>query len=264
MTTPARIVRLIGILGLVGWLGMVGWVAKTSQAQNGARGVPPAPSAPAERGAVKEESAPPLPAAPNAEERASREADSSAPAAHRISAASAPPPPPIDPLPLPSEKGPSGPEPIAQAGSVAAVEGQASGAEDPEQSAQSFVERSQKEAEGHLKTLTAEADQLRSRLAKLDAGIKKWQTVLTALKGAQQDQPLTVVGEEPTTLEPVAPVPGTTAARSDKRVKWASSPAGTAPSDAPATANPGPAPAAPAGQPAAPPAQIAAPTAPSR
>ena len=41
------------------------------------------------------------------------------------------------------------------------------------------MERSQKEAEEHLKALTAEAEQLRTRLAKLDSGIKKWQNLLT-------------------------------------------------------------------------------------
>ena len=58
--------------------------------------------------------------------------------------------------------------------------------EDPELSAQTFVERNQKEAEERLKALTAEAEQLRTRLNKLESGIKKWENLVNALKTAQQ------------------------------------------------------------------------------
>jgi hypothetical protein len=118
--------------------------------------------------------------------------------------------------------------------------------DDPEMSAQSFVERSQHVAEEHLKALTAEAEQLRARLAKLDSGIKKWQNLLSALKAAQHGQTVTALpesgAEEPRILEPIAQ--GSTAARADKRVRWASAPA-TAPGANPQTlptAEPGVAP----------------------
>ena len=242
MMTPARIVRLIGIMGLVGWLGMVGWMVKTSQAQNGGQAPPPAVPGPKQEIAGTE-ALPPPPIAPLASPSQA--------------------PPAIEPLPVPTEKAPSMPLPIARAEGANSQDGVASGHEDPEKTAQSFVERNQKEAEAHLKSLTTEAEQLRARLAKLDSGIKKWQILLTALKAAQQGQPL-ATAEEPGNLEPIAA--GSSGPRSDKRVKWASASAGaagTSPPQAPAadppTATPAPAPAV--GQPTAAPVQSAVPPA---
>jgi len=229
-------------MGLVGWLGMVGWMAKTSQAQNGGQAPPPALPGPKQEIAGKE-SLPPPPIAPLA------------------SLAQAPPA--IEPVPAATEKPPSLPEPIAKAEGLNLHDGVASGHDDPEKAAQSFVERNQKEAEAHLKALTTEAEQLRSRLAKLDSGIKKWQNLLTALKAAQQGQPL-AAAEEPGNLEPIAA--GSAGPRSDKRVKWASASAGTAGSSTqPAPANEPPpvtpAPAPTVSQPTAAPVQTVAPPA---
>jgi hypothetical protein len=246
MTTSARIVRLVGILGLLGWLGMVGWVAKTSQAQNGGQSSPPALPLPKQGIAAKEVTPPP----PIATAAAPAPAQENSDAVSLTKEQGAQAPPPIDlPVHL-ADKAATAPEPIAKAGEISSPDVAPPGAEDPEQSAQSFVERSQKEAEEHLKALTTEAEQLRARLAKLDSGIRKWQNLLTALKAAQQGQPLAAIAEEPSNLEPIAP--GTPGARSDKRVRWASAPAGAA---SPVT------PTAPPAQPAAGPARIAVPPA---
>ena len=79
------------------------------------------------------------------------------------------------------------------------------------------MERNQKEAEEHLKALTTEAQQLRTRLAKLEAGIKKWQGLVNALKTSQaQAMTSTVVmpgADEAGDLEPVR-----TGGKSDKHV----------------------------------------------
>jgi hypothetical protein len=242
MMTPTRIVRLIGIMGLVGWLGMVGWMVKTSQAQNGGQAPSPALPGPKQEIAGKE-SLPPPPIAPLA--------------------SPAPAPPAIEPLSLPTEKAPSMPLPIARAEGANSQDGVTPGHEDPEKAAQSFVERNQKEAEANLKALTTEAEQLRARLAKLDSGIKKWQNLLTALKAAQQGQPL-ATAEEPGNLEPIAA--GTSGPRNDKRVKWASATsgaAGSSPQPAPANEPPPvtPAPAPAVSQPTAAPAQVVVPAA---
>jgi hypothetical protein len=72
------------------------------------------------------------------------------------------------------------------------------------------VERNEKEAEEHLKVLTAEAELLRARVAKLESGIKKWQSLVNALRAAQ-GQPITSTAtapgaEEAGDLEPIKPV----------------------------------------------------------
>jgi hypothetical protein len=105
---------------------------------------------------------------------------------------------------------------------------------DPEKAAMSFVERSQKEAEEHLKVLTAEAEQLHGRLSKLEAGIKQWQTLVQALKTARQQAiTSTAAGDEaPADVERAG-------VRGDKR-KWSS----TAPAQATAVAGAGDPPAA--------------------
>jgi hypothetical protein len=260
MMTPARIVRFIGIMGLLVWLGMVGWVAKTSQAQNS--GAPPTQLGPALTSAPKQETAgkeagPPPPIAPAAISVKENSAALSLPKDQGA--------PPINPIPLAREKAPTAPEPVGMATLPAAPDVSPLGGDDPEKSAQSFMERSQKEAQRHLKALTAEAEQLRTRLTKLDSGIKKWQDLLNALSTAQHGQPLsTATGptvDQPSNLEPIAP--GSNPGRhADKRVKWASASAGAAGSEPqPAKSSEPVAPVAPAAQPAAPPAQIAAPTA---
>jgi hypothetical protein len=123
--------------------------------------------------------------------------------------------------------------PSAPRGSQPAFEG-----DDPEQSAQSFVDRNQKEAEEHLKALTAEAQQLRARLAKLESGIKRWQSLVNALKASRAQAaagPVSERGsEEAGELEPIKPARAD-GPRADKRVRWASAtPASAAPGVQPA------------------------------
>ena len=132
--------------------------------------------------------------------------------------------------------------------------------DDPEQSAQSFVERNQKEAEDHLRALTAEAQQLRARLAKLESGIKKWQGLVSALKSSQGQSIASTANapgaEDAGDLEPIKPSQSQAGgARADKRVKWA-----TATSAATgAGAQPAPAADPPQQLPAAQPLQVVAP-----
>ncbi|MBV8309509.1 MAG: hypothetical protein JO344_03825, partial [Planctomycetaceae bacterium] len=152
MMTPTRIVRLIGIAGLVGWMGLAGWVARTSQAQNGGRNPPASPPAPTKPDG-RTESAPdakvpssvaPAPPPAASDSAASRAADPSL---------SLDPPPP---LPVAGD-GPGGKRaetPSSTLGPTASdavpqslPDSQpAPSSDDPEQLAQSFVERNQKEA----------------------------------------------------------------------------------------------------------------------
>lgn len=254
MMTPARIVRLVGIAALLGWLAMVSWMAKTTLAQNGAQAPQPPQSLPA-------------PALPRAEQ-----ASANAPppiAAEAAKATAAEPlatPANLPPPAIPSDVTPSfstAADSRTAPNPTLASEPAASPGDDPEKSAQSFVERNQKEAEAHLKALTAEADQLRARLARLESGIKRWQVLVNALRSAQG----VATADDPSALEPV-PQASPGGPRGDKKVKWASAnPATTPTTEAqptqPAAAtelppDPGPA-SAPAPVPVAQPAQAGAP-----
>jgi hypothetical protein len=56
------------------------------------------------------------------------------------------------------------------------------GGEDPETAVRSFVEHNQKVAETQLKNLGDEQAKLRARLQKVEAGIKRWEALVEALK----------------------------------------------------------------------------------
>ena len=232
MMTPARVVRMIGIAGLVGWMGMVGWVAKTTQAQNGGQAPSPLPPA-----ATNPESPP----------QAGSRRPSSTTGCTRFSSR-------LDIRQVHVSTSPVADEPRAArdwptrrllrpraAFQISSITRSASSSDDPEQSAQSFVERNQKEAEDHLKALTAEAQQLRGRLAKLESGIKKWQGLVNALKSSQGQSIASTANaagaEDAGDLEPIKTARAG-AARADKRVKWATA-TSAAPAPAAAGAQPG-------------------------
>jgi len=259
MMTPTRIVRMIGIAGLVGWMGMAGWVAKTTLAQNGGQTPAPLPQTATmpenlpkegqETPKVQSNDAPaPLPVAPDS-------------GASLASEKSPPPPLPVSPPQLEPAESPSAP-PVPRRLPALTENQPASSTDDPEQSAQSFVERNQKEAEDHLRALTAEAQQLRARLAKLESGIKKWQGLVSALKSSQGQSIASTAtatapgAEDAGDLEPIKPSQSQAGgARADKRVKWA-----TATSAATgAGAQPAPAADPPQQLPAAQPLQVVAP-----
>ena len=60
-------------------------------------------------------------------------------------------------------------------------------ADDPEKVATAFLEQNQKLAEAHLKTLKEEAEKLKARLLKVEAGIKRWDSLLEALKHSRDN-----------------------------------------------------------------------------
>ena len=220
MTTPARVLRLLGIAGLIGWLGMVGWVAKTSQAQHGnsdpvkSASDPAKPVDAAPRRGLELPSAldAPPPVIPETSVPSSTSTSSSAlsslssdsPAAERGETK------PSDAGGLPGAVVPRLPaNPAQPQGEAVAMKPEGAVKpeglptepatplpEDPEKSAQSFVEHNEKEIEDYLKKLSNEAAELRTRLSKLESGITKWERLLTALK---------TVREQAGELEPIAP-----------------------------------------------------------
>jgi hypothetical protein len=252
MMTPTRIIRMIGIAGLVGWMGMVGWVAKTTQARNGGQNPAPLPQTATMPENLPKEGQ----ETPKARSNNVPEALPIPPASRASSKPESVPPPPVMGDLAPTQQSSAASEP---ADIRTLIDSQpAPSSDDPEQSAQSFVERNQKEAEDHLRALTAEAQQLRARLAKLESGIKKWQGLVSALKSSQ-GQPATSTANAPGAedagdLEPIKPSQAG-GARVDKRVKWATATsAGTG-----AGAQPAPAADPPQQLPAAQPPQVVVP-----
>ncbi len=111
-------------------------------------------------------------------------------------------------------------------------------AEDPEKLAGQFLDQNQRIAEAQVKSLKEEAEKLKTRLTKVEAGIKRWERLLVAFKQSQEAVDFTrvitpgvtgVVAEErpsgkivpsksetePTDLSPVSPAPGATAPKAN-------------------------------------------------
>ena len=70
--------------------------------------------------------------------------------------------------------------------------------DDPEKAAQAFVQANEKQAESQLKALTDEAEKLRTRLRKVEAGIKRWEALEQALRKSQAVD--TAAGPKPAAL----------------------------------------------------------------
>jgi hypothetical protein len=93
------------------------------------------------------------------------------------------PPTPFDDVALP----PPGPGVGALKVDLVMTTGDAANtAEDPEKAALAFVEKNQKLAESQLKSLKSEEATLKSRLQKVEAGIKRWDSLVGALKRSQE------------------------------------------------------------------------------
>ena len=95
-------------------------------------------------------------------------------------------------LPPGSDSQTAVPAPVVTSGStleLAPVAGNPSPGEtdDPEKNVRAFVEQNRKVAESRLKSLKDEAEKLRSRLQKVEAGIKRWEALLTALQTSEPE-----------------------------------------------------------------------------
>ena len=163
--------RLALALALAG-LTLVGWVARSTQAQDGAK-----PRADAEKPADL-----PLPSPPSQESTPGTPLGLTEPQA-------APLPPVLDN----KEAAASTPVPAN---------------DDPEQNARAFVERNRKEAQDELKNLRDEEKRLRARLGKVEAGIRRWEALLTALDSSERIAPPVALrpipSDSPTQLDPIA------------------------------------------------------------
>lgn len=162
-------------------LGLIGWVARATLAQEGKQEPAPAPlpaATPAEPPATLKD-------ARVATSEATRPAPSSeavdpAPQTHAADIALPGPDRGLSSR-VPSEIPPAPAQALAPSGDV----GVESTTDDPEKSALAYVEQNQKMAESQLKNLRAEEARLRDRLHKVEAGIKRWESLLGALKQSQ-------------------------------------------------------------------------------
>jgi hypothetical protein len=98
------------------------------------------------------------------------------PADHRGLTAISPVPQPLSPVPVGVS---SSADPAAE---LAVNPPTSPESEDPEEAVQSFVEQNQKVAETQLKNLRDEQAKLRARLRKVEAGVKRWEALVEALK----------------------------------------------------------------------------------
>lgn len=227
MITATRISRALGVLGVVGFLTH----ATASLATSGAsyqdpgaasavdaaplpaapeplKDLPPAPEEPALDLTDLPAAAPaPKEAAPAPKEAAPAEIKAEAPP----TAAPAPLPLPAeDPNPLPPARELTS-KPLPAAPADPAVEDdrpapksprraatpRVDPADDPDAHARTFVERNRREAEEQLKALRDEAAQLKGRLARVEAGIRRWEALADALDRSDQDKAAAATGDGP-------------------------------------------------------------------
>lgn len=221
MITATRLTRILGILGVVGFLAH----ATSSLATSGAYQDPIA--SPASAAAV--EAAPPpkepepikdlpavpdepgldladLPAAPAAKAELPADVKEEAPLAVPA------PPPAEEPNPLPPARdltsgpvpavppaaaGPEADRPAPRPARVAPKREPVEPTDDPDAHARTFVERNRREADEQLKTLRDEAAQLKGRLARVEAGIRRWEALSDALARSDQEKAAGVIVDQP-------------------------------------------------------------------
>jgi hypothetical protein len=166
--TISKIGPKLALCGVVSGLFLIGWAARHSVAQ-----------APAQ----DSQSPPPLQAPPSGRPEEAKVAVPQSPAGTASELAL--PPPEAGAATEPT----AAPEFKASADALAPVTGaagnQAVEVDDPEKVAIVFVEHNYAHAEAQLKSLKEEAEKLRARLAKVEAGIKRWDRVLVALAQSQ-------------------------------------------------------------------------------
>jgi hypothetical protein len=166
-----RIVPKLALTLVAFGLCVIGWITRTSFAQNPPQDPPPLPMAEASPVSPPQDLAVPKVELP----RAGAAVDAS-PAAQLLDFPDRANGPATHPAPAPSLTAP------AALSSVAATV-----KEDPEKAALAFAEENQKQAEAQLRALKDEEAKLRARLRKVEAGIKRWQTLLLGLKQSQGD-----------------------------------------------------------------------------
>jgi hypothetical protein len=177
-TTSRNLIK-VTIAGLVVGLSFVGWVAQGSRAQDPAS-IPqplPEPAAPASTTAAPVQVAPPSDG-PKTKSPTTAEPN--------VPVADSPPQLTIPTLPAPeADLVPIQSSVPGEAATVVSSPAKPAVVDDPEKAAQAFVQENQKQAESQLKALKDEAERLKARLRKVEAGIARWQSLKDALQKSQ-------------------------------------------------------------------------------
>ena len=182
MSTICKLGPKLALCCVVCGLCLVGWAGRFSIAQSGGQDSPP----PAKAEEPKVAAPQAKPDVPKAEPELPK-AETAAPVLGPVFS---------DALLLPRET--DGParepslkpvDPPAPAPVVVGPDHSPLEAEDPEKVANDFLEHNHKFAEAQLKALKEEAEKIKARLAKVEAGIKRWDRLVEALKqsGATAD-----------------------------------------------------------------------------
>ena len=180
MSLNSKLGPKLGLCVIIAGLFLIGWAARYSAAQNPAQDPPPAlpgPTTPTAKAEPEKIAAPPA-----------------TPETRSEVGSTLPEPGPADSVAVPSLKSDS---PLDQAAALetkaTAPYTVASGTapvemDDPEKTATAFLEQNQKLAETNLKALKEEAEKLKARLAKVEAGVRRWERLLEApLKQSEGD-----------------------------------------------------------------------------
>lgn len=192
MRPSDRITRGLAVALAVAGVASVGWLARNLRAQDGARVILRAEGSEEFR---------PTPLTPEASQPGT------------IPPPAQPQQPPAEPA-LPSLPG-------SEALAAPSPDGPPN--DDPEQNARSFVERNRKEAQEELKKLKEEAERLRTRLGKVEAGIRRWESLLTAPDGSERVAPPAAsapsLRDTPSHLDPIPAAKPATPVRESEPIR---------------------------------------------
>lgn len=186
MRSVSRISFSCAVAALVTAAGLIGWVARSTSADNlprpaVIREIPPAhenlelaqaPAEPVPALSVPVQSTPAVTEPSKTPTPAIEDLKPECPPSSKATAPELQPGTVLSPA--------DGPSPAPDA--AAAPNPSAADNEDPEKAVQSFVDQNQKVAETQLKNLRDEEAKLRARLQKVEAGIKRWEVLVEALK----------------------------------------------------------------------------------
>jgi hypothetical protein len=177
--TAYRLTPRLAIALMLAGVTWIGWVAQSTRAQDSPKATPP----------EVQPDVPQPPPAPDASKLTLPDPDGAAQRDLEVPPARQAPSTPIAGEPGTAAPDPAGPED-----------------DDPEKTARTFVERNRREAQDELKKLKDEEERLRTRLGKVEAGIRRWEALLAALDSSERPVTLNAVPRPSIVPRPEAPI----------------------------------------------------------
>lgn len=192
MSTIRKIGPKLFLCGIICGLFLIGWASRYSIAQERTQDVPPQIPSGGEPKAAPPQAKP---------ETVAAEPTLALPGPVELTPgdAASPPGPKEAPSPKPLSSSTSAPAPVVVGPDHSPIE-----AADPEKLAGEFLDQNQKIAEAQVKSLKEEAEKLKARLTKVEAGIKRWERLLVALKQSREAAALGGANDDRAVPEPAA------------------------------------------------------------